>query len=801
MLFNSKVMFKNFFTSTIRAFQRQKVYSTINITGLAVGISVSLMLFLFIKHEIGYDRFHEKGDRIFRVISRYTNNEGISSQNSITFGSVVPEIKKDIPEVEHATRIYNSRSMDIVYNESTYQRQKFYYTDHDFFDIFSFSSLYGAKPQKPEFDNKGAVISEELANTIFGDKVPIGQELQIDGEKFTILDVVTVPRKSHLQFDIILSLENIEDLYDWAYYSGMDFHSYGTYATATNHKEVNQKISDLYNAQMDDRFEDFLSSSDNYVQPLSDIYLHSEGIRGNLGEGSLKTIYVLAGINLLILLIAVINYINLTTAQYEKRIKEIGVRKVIGANRKQLIAQFLGESVMLTLMAFVGALALTQLLFEPFGRLMQIDAEIEYWSQPGLLLILLASSIVLGIFAGLYPALFISSFSPNKILKRDFLGVRRGSKGGKFLVAIQFLIAIVLVTNLTFLNRQIHFIKNKELGFDKEQILVVDNVSEKQQAAYETIASELADYANILDVTASQSALGRGSSGQMVHLKGADPKTSISTGELRTLHNFVDTYGIKLVKGRDFSKELVTDKDAFLINEACAKVLFPDGTEPLGQMIDMSGRVGPVIGVLQDFHYYSLKTSIYPLILSLDEPYRMQLSIKLNPANLQESLAYIESTLQKADPEYQLGYYFVDDYFQNMYKSDERNASLISYSSLLAAIISLVGLIALISHNLAKQKKEVAIRKVLGAELKQLFWVMTREFYWVVLIANLIAIPVSILIIRSWLPAFAYSIDIAAQWPVFIMIAVLSFATALLLITNQVLRRAKANPTEFLANE
>ena len=438
-------MIKNFFISTIRAFRRQKIYTSINISGLSVGIAVSLMLFLFIRHELSYDQFHEKGDRIFRVISRYTGSNGNTNQNAITFGSVAPEINKQIPEVEHATRIYNGRSRDIVYNQTTYQRHKFYYADHEFFSIFSFNSLYGNHPNKPDFDNGGVVISETLANTIFGNKVPLGQLLNIDGKDYSIVDVVNVPVKSHLQFDVLLSIENIEDLYDWSYHSGLDFHSYGLYRENTNHEAVNEKISELYNTQMNDRFANFITDSDNFVQPMSDIYLRSEGINSNLGEGSLKTIYILGGINLLILLIAVINYVNLTTAQYEKRIREIGVRKVIGANRKQLVFQFLGESVLLTLISFAGALGLTQLVFDAFGNLMQITAKIDYWSDPAILMTLLASALVLGIISGLYPALYISSFSSTKILKRDFPGMRKGTKGGKILVAIQFLIAIVLV--------------------------------------------------------------------------------------------------------------------------------------------------------------------------------------------------------------------------------------------------------------------------------------------------------------------------------------------------------------------
>lgn len=794
-------MIKSFLTSAFRAISRQKVFSTINILGLSTGISVSLMLFLFIQHELSFDKFHEKGDRIFRVVSKYTTNSGRNSTMGITFGSVVPEMRKDIPEVETATRIYNAGGTDIVAHETTYQDHELYYTDRAFFDVFSFASVYGSDIDKTAFDNSGIVISEKLANTIFGEKVPLGQTLKMDGAEYTILDVVSVPKKSHIQFDLVVSLENIEGLHNWAYKSGLDFHSYGLYSQNSSPEAVNEKISKLYNDQMNQRFDDFIASCDNYVQPLDEIYLKSENIQNNLGAGSINTIYILAGIDLLILLIAIINYVNLTTAQYEKRIKEIGVRKVIGADRKHLVTQFLGESVVLTLLSFITALGLTQLLFKPFGTLMQIDAEITYWQQPQVLIILLAVVALLGLASGLYPALFISSFSPSKILKRNFPGMKKGTRGSKVLVTLQFIIAIVLVINLAFLNAQIGYVKNKELGFNKDQVLVVNNVSERQKVAYETIAAELANSPNILEVTASQTALGTGTSGQTVHLKSADAKTAQPIGELRTQHNFINTYDIALIKGRDFSRDLVTDKEAFIINESGEKMLFPDGTDPIGQVIVMAGRVGPIIGVVEDFHYTNLKRQIAPLILSQGDPYRLAISVKLNTANLQSSLKHIESVLQQADPEYQLGYYFLDDYFNNMFEAEERNASLISYSSLIAVIISLVGLVALISHSLAKRMKEVAIRKVLGAKFKQLLWVLTKEFYWVILIANMLAIPIAILVINQWLPAFAYRLNIGSEWPVFLLVAMLSFGVALLMILNQVIRRTRANPAEVLANE
>nr|WP_255552023.1 ABC transporter permease [Roseivirga sp. E12] len=794
-------MFKNFIISALRSIKRQKAFSFINIIGLAVGISVSLMLFLFIQNEIQYDKFHENREDIFRVVSRYTTTKGNTNSSAITFGSVVPEMVKAIPEIQYATRIYNFGNVEISLNQTKFKDQTMYFSDHDFFEIFSFKPLYSQQISETAFGNNGVVVSAILAKTLFGDSSPIGEVIKILEQDYTIVSVVDVPKKSHLKFDLIVSLNGFPDLHDWAYKSGLDFHSYGMYADGVDHSTVDTKICELYNDQMDQRFADFTSASDNYVQPFNDIYLNSQGIANNIKVGSRQTMYVLTGINILILLIAIINYVNLTTAQYEKRIKEIGVRKVIGANRNSLIVQFLGESTVITLLAFAIALGITQFLIEPFGKIMQIEAEVTYWSQPLVILGMVCAVILIGIISGIYPALFISKFKPSKILKKDFSSLKRGTIGSKVLVTLQFVIAIVLVINFTFIHKQISYIKNIDLGFSKDQILVVNNLSTKIRSSYETVEAEILNSPNVLELTSSQSALGRGSSGQTAHLASESPNTAQPIGELRTGHNFIKTYGLEITEGRDFSKNLLTDKDAFLINESGKKLLFAGEESPVGKSIVVAGRKGQVIGVVKDFNYTNLKRQISPVVISLGSPYRLELSLKINTSNIQETIAHVESSLKKVDPDYEIGYYFLDDYFNNMFEADERNASLISYASILTILISLVGLVALIGHGLTKRMKEVAIRKVLGAKIKQILWGLIKEYYWIIIISNILAIPLALVAMNKWLPTFAYRIDPADYWMLFVKISCLSLLLALVIILIQVYKRSRMNPVEILGNE
>ncbi|OEK00707.1 hypothetical protein BFP97_03925 [Roseivirga sp. 4D4] len=794
-------MFKNFITSAFRSIKRQKTFSFINIMGLAIGISVSLMLFLFIQNELQYDKFHENKEDIFRVISRYTTTSGNTNSSAITFGSVVPEMIKSIPEVPYATRIYNYGATEIISNQTKYKDRSMYFSDHDFFKIFSFEPLYGKSIDQEAFENNGVVISTTLSKTLFGDTSPIGEVIKILEHDYSIISVVEVPKKSHLQFDLLVSLSGFPDLDTWAYKSGLDFHSYGMYASDVNRATVDAKIEKLYNDQMNQRFADFISMSDNYVQPFEDVYLNSQGISSNIRSGSKQTMYVLAGIDILILLIAIINYINLTTAQYERRIKEIGVRKVIGADRNSLIIQFLGESTILTFIAFVIALGITQLLVEPFGQMMQIPAEVTYWSEPEVMLGMFVSTFVLGIISGIYPALFVSKFKPSRILKRDFSNVKTNMKGSKILVTFQFAIAIILVINFTFINKQISYVKNIDLGFSKDQILVVNNLSSKIKASYDAIESEVLTSPSVIEMTSSQSALGRGSSGQTAHLATESPNTAQPIGELRTGYNFIKTYDIEILEGRDFSRDLTTDKNAFLINESGKRLLFSGNESPIGKSIVVAGRKGPVIGVVKDFNYSHLKRQISPVVLSLGSPYNLALSIKISTSGIPQTIEHIETSLQKVDPDYEIGYYFLDDYFNDMFEAEERNASLISYSSILTILISLVGLVALIGHGLTKRMKEVAIRKVLGAKVKQILWNLTIEYCWIIIIANILAIPLSIIAINEWLPSFAYRIDPVDYWSVFVLIAVLSFTLALMLIFVQVYKRSRMNPVEVLAND
>ncbi len=798
---NQYGMFKNFIISALRSIKRQKAFSTINILGLAIGISISLMLFLFIRHELSYDKFHENKDRLFKVISHYTTNDGRSGRTGIAFGSVAPEIKSNIPGVENAVRILNMGTVDVIHQKNSFNGQRIYYSDKSFFDAFSFKSTANGLVNKTTFDDYGIVLSQQLASAIFGDKSPLDQEVRIDGKTYRVLDVIDVPKQSHLTFDLIISLETFGDIHEWSYQGGLEFHTYGLYSPNADHQLVNQQVSALYNQQMNDRFNEFVSEVDNYVMPFEDIYLKSEHVSNNLATGSIATIYTLSAINVLILFIAIVNYINLTTAQYEKRIKEIGVRKVIGANRKILVFQFLGESVVLTFISFVIAIILTQFFIQPFGELMQIPASLSYWTDPSQLTILSISMLALGIISGLYPALFISKFSPVRILKRDFLSFKKGTGGSRILVTVQFIIAIALLINLAFLNKQISFVKNKDLGFNDDQVLVIDNLGDVHKKAYDALTSEILTHSSVLEITGAQAALGRGTSGQTVYLEGQSPNTSQPIGEIRTKHNFLKTHDISLLSGRDFSPSLITDNQAFIINESGVALLFPNGDDPVGKVVNIGSRKGPIIGVVGDFHYTSLKRKINPLLISLDEPYRITLSMKIDPSNIKATLEHVESSLQNVDSEYQLSYFFLDDYFNMMFQSEERNAALISYSSIVAGIISLVGLIALISHSLAKRTKEVAIRKVLGAHSKHLMWVLTREFCLVILIANLISIPLSILVIDKWMEPFAYRIELGQNWSLFLAVICAAFVVTFALISAQVARKTKANPAEILANE
>lgn len=794
-------MVKNYLRSSFRALKRQSVYAFVNLFGLTAGLAVSILLFVFIKHELSFDEFHAQSDRIHRVVSHYTTNKGGVGQTAISFGTLAPAINSEIPEIEETVRVLRGGNVDVRYNNNNFLGKRLLFTEYSFFQIFSFKSLLASGFSKTSFESGGLVMSHQTALELFG-KVPQEPvELTINGKQYPLLDIVEVPKTSHLQFDILLAGKTDPDWDDLVQYSGLEFWTYILYHEGANVENANRKVKQVYDKQMSDRFNDFVAEVDNWVQPLAEVHLYSEDITTSPQRGSIQTLKTLIVIDILILLIVVFNFINLSTATYEKRIKEIGIRKVLGAFRGNLIAQFLTESVMLTVLGFTLAIFAAELLVRPFGNMLNISADIPYWSDPLLLVFMLSAAILLGVLAGLYPALFISSFSPNRILKRQVFSARGKNIATSITVGLQFVIAIVLLTNLGYFKAQIGFMKDKNPGFNQEHVVVINNVNDKLKGQLKTIETELSQIPNLKQLSAAQSVPGAGTSGQTIYLDGQNANTAIPISEIRTQFGFLKTFEIPLVAGRDFDINLESDKKGFILNEAAINSLFPEGGDPISKIVKVGNRKGPILGVMKDYHNRSLKYKISPLMITLDPPYRLMLALKINPEGMDKTLSQVEEVLTAIDPSYSMSYSFLDEDLANQYRSEERSTAIISWSSLLAAILSLIGLLALTSFSIAKRTKEVAIRKVLGARILSLNWTLIKGLGLILVVSNLIANPIAWWTSQQWLTGYAYQIGNGQSWFIVPLVVLTSLTIPLILISIEVIKKAKQSPVDVLRSE
>lgn len=793
-------MLKNYFLTAIRHLLRQRVFSLITILGLSIAITISILLYLFVQHELSYDKFNANYDSIYRVVSRFTDNKGQPHQYAISLGMLAPELQEQFPEIQNTVRLYYSRHREVEHDKQRFGDLQMYYADSAFFQMFTYETVAGTLQNSLQ-QKAQAVISHELAQKLYGTENPVGQTFWLEDQLFTVAGVVEVPANTHLPFDAVFSIESFQHLETFVKDGGLEFITYYQLKSGVDKTEVTTKIKAFYDEMLNKRFARMDVKADNYMQPLSRVHLYSGGISSTAISGDIQTVYIVIFLSFFILLIAIINFVNLITARSESRSKEIGLRKVVGAHRSDLITQFIGEAILVVFIAFVLALFFVELLLGQFGQLLNRELTSVYWNEWLMLAGFVVFIVFIGSVAGFYPALYLSRFRAVRILKGGTSTGKRLNPMTKILVVLQFSIAILLITNLLFLNQQISYMKNKSLGFDKEQIVVVPNISAKLSESGEAIGNELRKLPAVIDVSATQGVPGGGFSGQNIHIEGEAPESGIMINENRTFYGFVSTFGLELLHGRDFSPDRLSDQQAFILNETAVKQLFPENPNPVGQRLVLSNRQGELIGVVKDFHYSSLRTKIEPFVISLDPPFRLVLAVKIKTGNTSQTLDDIENVLKKFDSAYRFDYYFLDEAFDKMYRNEERNTRLITYSALLAIVLSMVGLLALSLLVVVRRTKEIAVRKVLGASMSNIISILTRDVVKWVAVANVIALPLSYWLITKWLQNFAYTISIAAHWWIFVVSAVLSVAVALLTILYQVIKAASANPVDALIYE
>ncbi len=787
-------MFKNYIIIATRNLLRQKAYSVINIAGLATGMACTILILLWVQDELSFDQFHENKNEIHRVIFDYES--GLSSG---TCGALAPALKDEIPEIKNYVRMWVGGNWQIYYGDKNV-RERSLYADPSIFEVFSFPLIEG-NPQTALSEPHSVVLTETLANKLFGEEEPVGKMLHINNrfgakETFHVTGVTqNIPKNSHLQFDFLFSFNLLKEWYRPDFGEAWTNHSFAAYVLVQKNSSipaVNQKITDCYNRHKQG------TPQKLKLQTLSQVYLNPD-VKYDLGgpRGNIDYINIFIIIALFILLIACINFMNLATARSAKRAKEVGLRKVAGAGKVQIMSQYFGESLLIAFAALPIALILIELSRQPFNNLTGKNIALDYF-DPAFIACALIIVIFTGIVSGSYPALYVSSFKPAEILKGSLISGGQGSLFRKILVVFQFSLSIFIIVATLVVSNQMDYILSKDLGFNKENLIYTLTPGFQNDA----IRNEMLKNPNIVNVGASgfqQLELNFTAWSQGIQdWQGRGERETFSIGLLEVGYNYLDTYGMKMAQGRYYSREYGTDStDAIIVNEAAVKAMNIDS--PIGKTFNLFGSNQRIIGVVKDFHFTSLHSEIGPIAFVLYPGQLRCLGIRVKPENVATTLNYIKDVLARLVPDYVLEYHFLDEQLDRLYSAELRRGKIVGYFSLISIFISCLGLFGLAAFTAEQRTKEIGIRRVLGASISGIVALLSNSFVKWILIANIIAFPIAWFAMNKWLQNFTYHIDIG--WWTFVLAGWIALVIGLLTVSLQAIRAATANPVKALRYE
>jgi len=796
---------------------KYKVISFINLFGLTVGITCCLLILTYIMHETSYDKYNSKADRIYRVTRSFNNKEGITS---LHLGAVAPPygplLKNEFPDIEKVTRILPMGTIPTRYEDKVFTERDIYCADENFSDVFDVSMLKG-NPHTALTDPFSIVITEDVAHRYFGNDDPMGKTVRMNNQfNLKVTGIIKpFPEASHLHPRILISFNTLKDsaIYgeknlqtNWGNNS---FYTYLLFPKNYPVKNIEARLPAFLDKYMPGYYGTIPASKMTrlYLQKMTDIHLTSHLDSEIEENGDIKRVYIFSAIALFILFIACINYMNLSTARSALRAKEIGIRKTSGAQRGEIIVQFLSESVLITLLAAILAAGLTWLTLPLLNTVTGLSLTIDSVLIPQVIIPLIVTPFIIGIISGIYPALFMSSFQPVKVLKGLFKAGKSTISFRRALVVTQFAISIILIICTAIVFQQLHYMQEKSLGFDKDRIVTL-GYDRGLDMTYDAFRNELRNSSYIQDVGRSS----RIPSGRLLDEQGASTESgdslrpvSADIKYVTTDYDFVPTYGMHVIAGRNFSRDYGTDTSSFVLNTAAARALGLQRPEQaVGRNFKYGDLKGKVVGVVSDFHFESLHQPIVPLALVLapnhTPGFRYNwISVKIRGGNVPGALAYLERTWKKFLPQTPFEYTFLDNKFDQLYRSEQRQGTLFTSFSGIAIFIACLGLLGLSAFAISQRIKEIGIRKVLGANVGSIVTLLSKDFLILVAIAAVIAFPVAWYAMSHWLTDFAYRISI--QWWIFLSAGILAAAVALVTISFQAIRAATAPPVKNLRTE
>ena len=788
-------MLQHYYKIAWRNLWRNKFFSIINISGLALGISFSLLIWLWVQNELGVDAYHANSGRLYHVYER-EYYDGKIDGNYDTPPLLAAELKKEIPEIEYAVTLEEGNETNAFQAGNKILREEGTAARPDLFKMFSYSLLQGS-PQSALNSPNGMAISRKMANQFYGSpQAAMSKTIRFENERdFTITAVFEdVPANSSRKFDYLMNWDAFTEKKPYMKAWGLSGpQTYIQLRKDANPAAVEQKIThflDKYKKQ------DKSYRVEYGLQKFSDSYLHGSFVNGKAAGGRIEYVNLFSIIAVFILLIACINFMNLTTARSVKRAREIGVRKVAGAVRPILILQFIGEALLLTIFSVALSLLLISILLPAFNDLTQKHITLPF-HELGFWLKLAILTIVTGCISGSYPAFFLSSFNPVKVLKGTKLGtgavwLRKG------LVIFQFVLSIVLIIGTTIVSRQVTFIQNRNLGYDRQNLIQIPMDGEQQRKNFQVFKDEALKMPGIETIThMADDPTDLDNQNNEVDWDGHDPNTKVQFSTTVVGYDFISTMKLKLLEGRDFSPEFPSDSTGFLINEAAMKRM--GYTNPIGRRITFGPINGHIVGVIRDFNYESLHKPIEPLILLFNKTYGYELMVRTQPGKTKEALASLETVWKNVNPNFPFAYNFTDAEYQKLYQSEQVMGKLSDAFAFLAIFISCLGLLGLSMFTAEQRVKEIGIRKVLGASVRSVFILLSSEFLVLIILAMLIAAPIAWYAGNNWLQGFAYHALVG--WNIFLITGATVIVLALITVSFQTIKVAILNPVKSLRSE
>lgn len=797
-------MIRNYLSTALRSLLKHKFFSLLNITGLGLGIAACLLLSTWIRHELSYDNFHQHRDQLVRVSMEYSFG-GQTARTAVSPTALLPTLQKNFAEIQSGVRFYNPASYNpfIVRRENkVFQEGRFFFADSTFFEIFTFD-LYQGDPGTALAKPNSVILTRTSAKKYFGNEDPMGRTLEInDGKEYMVTGLLEdIPSNSILQFDFIASFSSLEASREQIWWSA-NYQTYLLLSPEADLEALSTKTQEIVRSALADE----LTNPGDYVKynfmPMRNIYLRSD-VNEPVPVGSIQYLYIFGAIAALVLLIACINYVNLATARAAERAREVGVRKVIGAGRRQLFMQFLGESVIITTLSLGVALLFARLALPAFNALTGKNFFTDSLMAPQLLLAYAVCALLVALAAGSYPALAITSFNPAQVLKGNFRTSAKGLWLRKSLVIFQFCISVMLIAGTIVVHKQLIFIQDRQLGYARENVISVP-LDQKTEERYTQIKTELLRQGVAVNVGRGSESPTSINAGYSINPEGTGNDAGMIVTAASVDENFIPTLGMNLVTGRnyteaDMKKAAVDTVYSFILNESALRELGLTPEQAIGVRANMNGMKGEIIGVVQDFHFASLQKQIAPLVMFNDPGNYSYFFVSIKPGNPSVALSNMKEIMQNLAPHRPFEFVFLDDQYQRMYDNEQRMGRIVTTFALLTIVIACLGLLGLVAFAAAQKTKEIGIRKVMGATPGNIIILIMKEFAGLVAAGIIIGLPVAYWSLTQWLNGFAYRTNVGV-WPI-LLASGLCVVIAVLAASFQAIQASLLDPAKTLRSE